>query len=88
MDRMRFRFTIIRHLPKYQYGDDPYLDSLGVTSHLSPTFEIVDKEAMEWVKTVPHKRITYGPAILSLAIKFENVEDAIYFKMRWIIGTD
>ena len=87
---MRFRFSLIKHMALCQYGDDPYLDSLGVTSHLSSTFEAADKDkdAIAWMRTRPHKQLKYDRSLLFMVIELENIEDAIYFKMRWIIGDE
>ena len=88
VDTMRFKFPMIKREAECKYGDDPYLDSLGAVSHLLPHYDVFDKEAMRWVASVSHNLVEYDMCKLFLTVNFENVEDAIYFKMRWIIGDE
>ncbi len=79
-----FSFTVFQ--PISNYGDDPYLDSLGAVSHLLPTHNIDDKEEFEWINDnhFPYDIHNIDTAALYKVITFKNIEDAMAFKLRWM----
>ena len=79
-----FSFTYAQHQPAARYGDDPYLDSLGATQHLSPTYSMDDKEEYQWITDNDMPYTIETRVLLIKHVIFENEEDAMAFKLRWL----
>ncbi len=79
-----FSFTYLHFEPMSQYGDDPYLDNLGATSHLTPTYAVEDVDEYRWILD---NNLPFDEQVISQTIrhiKFKNLEDAMAFKLGWL----
>ena len=73
-----------REIPaQCKWGDNPHLDQLGATSHLTSTIEIINLEEFNWIREhkIPTTRIL---EYRYYHLRFDNIEDAMAFKLMWL----
>lgn len=80
---IEFAFSF-REIPaQNKWGDNPHLDQLGATSHLTTTIKIIDQEAYDWI--IEHNISTTSMfKFRRKHIQFNDIEDAMAFKLVWM----
>jgi len=84
MSDTMFIFSYIIIQPLSIYGEDPYMDNLGAVSHLLPTHKMENQKEFKWIvkNNLPYS-ISTDEKYLFKYVEFENLEDAMAFKLRW-----
>lgn len=80
----RFSFTVKTIPPQNKWGDDPFLDQLGTTMHLTPTTSYVDQEVLAWINENTEGIIVLQRLNGHNHISFKNEDDAMRFKLTWL----
>ncbi|NJO63343.1 MAG: hypothetical protein HC836_35560 [Richelia sp. RM2_1_2] len=80
----KFSFSCTMVGPMYSYGQNPVLDNLGATNHLTPTKKYDDIKAFNWIKNNTKYNIKSLDQRMYDIIELDSDEDALHFKMVWL----